>query len=154
MDFTNPKTWADGIATVVNAPHIVFPLLCALAAAVWWARGVVERSAKAGLRSQIGALKEQVGALNERLSLARDQEAHVTRALNAVKAQAMAFQVNAAESLTEPITLEARANAVVQAVTTANSTAEVLHRILRAETGRFTVTTGNDNRDTPLPPKK
>jgi hypothetical protein len=139
MDLSNPHVWKDGIGTVLGAPHIVFPLLFLVAGAVWWFRGTIERGAKEGLTIQIALL-------NERLSLAQDQQADVARKLEVATSQVIALQAKATQMPPQPITVQATSSAVdaLQIATDAN---RFLHRILRAEPGNYTVTSGSD---TPL----
>ncbi len=51
FDLSNLKTWADGFWAVINAPHILGPLLLVVAIVVWWFRGSVEKARRDGLQS-------------------------------------------------------------------------------------------------------
>jgi len=44
LDLSNLKTWTDGLWGVISAPHIVLPLLAAVAIAGWWFRGTEKAS--------------------------------------------------------------------------------------------------------------
>ena len=93
MDLSNPKTWTDGLWGVINAPHIVVPLLVAVAIAGWWFRGSIERAKRDGFQSiiygrdaQIAGLNMQIAVQQERLQLANDlQEYASTRFADAEK---------------------------------------------------------------------
>jgi hypothetical protein len=71
MDLSNPDTWTNGAAVVMNAPHIVVPLMIVVAGAAWW------------LRSRIG--KGQIDAYDQRLLLANEQKTDLNSKLTAAK---------------------------------------------------------------------
>lgn len=59
MDLSDPKTWTDGLAVVGSAPHIVVPLLVAVAVSAWWLRGrFVDKPMIVGLREQLNLAKD------------------------------------------------------------------------------------------------
>lgn len=66
MDLSNPKTWTDGLRVVVDAPHVVVPLLLAVAFGGWWFRGHLQDS-------QIGTLKQELALADRQLSDYRDK---------------------------------------------------------------------------------
>src|SRR5258705_8531460 len=105
MDFSSPKTWQDGIAAVMDAPHVLVPLVVFVMGSVWWLRGTIERSARDGLNAQVGALRE-------RLQLAHDQQAAVTSKLDSARLEMAALQEKVSQVSSEPMTVEATANAV------------------------------------------
>jgi hypothetical protein len=85
MDLSNPKTWTDGLWGVINAPHIVVPLLVAVAIAGWWFRGSIERAKRDGFQSiiygrdaQIAGLNMQIAVRQERLRLANDLQGYAS----------------------------------------------------------------------------
>ena len=63
MDLSDPKTWTDGSAVVGSAPHIVAPLVIAVAGAVWWARGRFDKSKIDGLEERLNLAKDHHGYL-------------------------------------------------------------------------------------------
>ena len=88
MDLSDPKVWTDGIKVVVNAPHIVGPLMAATAIAVWWFRGTVEKARQDGLQSTIDGRDSQIAGkdvlvtvMQERLQLANDAQKNLTTKL-------------------------------------------------------------------------
>jgi hypothetical protein len=65
MDLTDPKTWTDGMGVVVGAPHIVVPLLIAVAVDVWWVR---ERFVDKPMVQRLNLAKEHQSYLAEKLN--------------------------------------------------------------------------------------
>jgi hypothetical protein len=86
MDLSNPKTWTDGARVVIDAPHIVGPLVVAFIVGTWWLRGFLA--------------KERIGALEERLRLAKDRLDDTAEKLNSAKAEQalLQTQINAHET--------------------------------------------------------
>ena len=126
MDLSNPKTWADGLGTLMSAPHVIVPLLIVVAGVVWWIRGMTEAATRDGLRAQIGAL-------NERLQLAHDQQADVTDKLEAAKAAVTTLETKVNIVPSDPLSAEATANAT-DAITMANiANAALSHTLNRAD---------------------
>jgi hypothetical protein len=80
MDLSDPKTWTDGLAVVVGAPHIVVPLVIAVGGAVWWVRGKFEERKRDGLQASINVLQE-------RLHNAREQQSYLSRRLTDAQAE-------------------------------------------------------------------
>jgi hypothetical protein len=103
MDWTDPKTWTDGIAVVSSAPHIVVPLIFVLVAATWWIRGTFAKVSAEGLRSQNETLKE-------RLSLAQDRQSDFQEKLAALQAEFATHKQNV-ERRAAPSEIEATATA-------------------------------------------
>jgi hypothetical protein len=68
MDPSDPKTWTDGLSVVLGAPHIVAPLVGAVALGVWWFRGMVDKSKIDGLQERLDNAKEQQSYLSQRLT--------------------------------------------------------------------------------------
>src|SRR5262245_48185252 len=68
MDLSNPKTWTDGLKVVVNAPHVVGPLMAATAIAVWWFRGTVEKAKRDGLQSIINGRDAQLAGKDAQIA--------------------------------------------------------------------------------------
>jgi hypothetical protein len=126
VDLSNPKTWADGLGTLMSAPHVIVPLLIVVAGAVWWIRGTIEAATKHGLKAQLGAL-------NERLQLAHDQQADVTDKLEAAKAAVTTLETKVNIVPSDPLSAEATANAI-DAITMANiANAKLSHTLSRAD---------------------
>jgi outer membrane murein-binding lipoprotein Lpp len=115
MDLSNPKTWTDGLWGVINAPHIVVPLLVAVAIAGWWFRGSIERAKRDGFQSiiygrdaQIAGLNMQIAVRQERLRLANDlQEYASTKFADAEKEAAKLKQQIDEKASPESIALTA-----------------------------------------------
>ena len=85
LDLSNLKTWTDGLWDVISAPHIVLPLLAAVAIAGWWFRGSIERAKRDGFQSiiygrdaQIAGLNMQIAVRQERLRLANDLQGYAS----------------------------------------------------------------------------
>lgn len=95
MDLSSPKTWQDGMAAVIGAPHVAIPLVILVMGCVWWLRGRIERSARDGLNAQMAALRE-------RLQLAHDQHAAVTSKLEIAKRTMAALQEKVGQASSEP----------------------------------------------------
>jgi hypothetical protein len=88
FDLSNVKTWTDGFWAVINAPHILGPLLLVVAVVVWWFRGWVEKARRDGLQSIINGRDAQIIALNmqnavvrERLRLADEAQKYISTKL-------------------------------------------------------------------------
>jgi hypothetical protein len=76
MDLSDPKTWTDGIAVVRDAPHIVGPLLGAVAVGVWWVRGrFVDKPMITGPQQRLDGAKEYQQYLARRLDDAQAENA-------------------------------------------------------------------------------
>jgi len=80
MDLSDPKVWTDGARVIIEAPHIVVPLLGLALLATWWFRGTIEKGSK-------DALKERVGSLEERLRLSQERESDVHAKLETVQTE-------------------------------------------------------------------
>jgi hypothetical protein len=85
LDLSNLKTWTDGLWGVISAPHIVVPLLAAVAIAGWWFRGTFESAKRDGFQSviygrdaQIAGLNMQIAVGQERLRLAKDLQEYAS----------------------------------------------------------------------------
>jgi hypothetical protein len=63
LDLSSLKTWIDGLWAVISAPHIVVPLLLAVAIAAWWFRGTFERVRREGFQSIIAGRDAQIAGL-------------------------------------------------------------------------------------------
>jgi hypothetical protein len=121
MDLSNPKTWTDGLWGVINAPHIVVPLLVAVAIAGWWFRGSIESAKRDGFQSviygrdaQIAGLNMQIAVAQERLRLANDlQEYASTRFADAEKETAKLKQQIEEKASPEAIALTANVAAAL-----------------------------------------
>jgi hypothetical protein len=82
MDLFNPKTWTDGWDVVVNARHIVIPLLAAVGYAAWWVRGtLVDKPKIDGLEQRLALAKEQQSPLTEQLADVKVEVALLKRQL-------------------------------------------------------------------------
>ena len=76
MDLSDPKTWTEGQGVVASAPHIVVPLLIAVAGGVWWLRGMVDKPIIDGLRERLKGAKDQHTYLARKLD---DAQAEIAR---------------------------------------------------------------------------
>jgi Tfp pilus assembly protein PilX len=78
MEFTKLQTWTDGMSIFRDAPHVVFPLLAIVIAAVWWFRGHL--------------LRERIAIVESSLKLANQEAQAAIRAKDEVVKQAHAIQ--------------------------------------------------------------
>jgi outer membrane murein-binding lipoprotein Lpp len=136
MDLSDLKTWTDGLSVVGKAPHIVFPLMGAVAVAVWWFRGTVERARRDGLQStidgresQIAGLNAQIAVMQERLQLANDAQKDLTTKLADAKAEFEKLKKQTEEKA-PPEAIAATARSTASFLTDSVSANTVLHRLL------------------------
>jgi hypothetical protein len=87
MDLADPKTWADGLKVVLEAPHIVVPLLVAVGGAAYWFRGSMAKAAIDGLKEQNQALVERNSVLEAHREFAETRAGEFDRKLGLVTAQ-------------------------------------------------------------------
>jgi hypothetical protein len=118
MHFTDPKVWTDGLRAVMDAPHIVGPLMVMVAVFVWWFRGLIAR--------------RRIAALEERLRLARDKDADVTSGLEAAQGIVLALDNQVGGYEQRAVIFETSAAAVTMMGRTIAANAE-LGKILRGE---------------------
>jgi hypothetical protein len=118
MNFADPKVWADGLRAVMDAPHIVWPLIVTVAAFVWWLRGFIAH--------------RRIAALEKRLRLARDKDADVTSGLQAAQGTLLALdnQIHGYEERAIVFETSAAAVNILSRTIAANTE---LGRILRGE---------------------
>ena len=149
MDLSNPQTWKDGASVVIGAPHIVGPLLAAVAIGVWWFRAAIGGAEVRGLKGTIGELKERIGVLEERLRLASDREKDVKEKRDELEKQVQELraQIAAEGAASEKVrAITAKVEAALGEFTTANTALSTAITGVEAkgEVGRIGVTISSD----------
>jgi hypothetical protein len=142
MDLSDPEVWKNGVRVVVDAPHVVFPLLALVAGAAWWFKAALNSA-------QIENLQTQVGLLKDRIELEETRRKYVEDRLDVGNKQ-LQQALHEIEELKHQIQTGA---AIGQLFDKANSTATVLGttitantelgKILRAEPGNLQIVGGN-----------
>jgi len=137
VDFSDRQVWKNGAAVVIGAPHIVVPLLAAVAIGVWWFRGRLEKSGKDGLNGTISNLNSKIAVLNERLEYAKDRLADAKHREEEVRRAYAELQGQIAANASKE-TLAATAGKVDTAITqlsTANNALAVALTAMDLTTG-------------------
>jgi hypothetical protein len=131
MDLTKAETWSNGLRIILDAPHIVVPLLILVAGAVWWFRGTIESAAKEGLKERNSALDEQ-----RKLAEARQKDVQEKLSIAEKRVDELEQKVAAGASREQIADAGKIARAAISETLTANTQLGV---VLKAEPGRIVV---------------
>lgn len=130
MDLSDPNTWTVGLSVVTSAPHIVIPLLIAVAVVVWWFRGTVERARRDGLQSIVNGRDAQIVALNMQIALGKDRFQIATDLQ-----KLLSTKLASAEKESAKLKEQTEQNASLEAIAaTARSTATLVTDLVTANT--------------------
>jgi hypothetical protein len=75
MDLSDPETWKNGLRVLVSAPHVVVPLLIAVAFGTWWIRGQLQEGQISSLKAELSFADRQIAEYKQKLGGASPDEA-------------------------------------------------------------------------------
>src|SRR4051812_1673334 len=87
MDLSDPDVWRQGLRVVVDAPHVVVPLMIIVAGAAWWLRGALMGAKLEGADAARVAAEQRLALAREREADAEGKREETKRAFEDLKAQ-------------------------------------------------------------------
>lgn len=113
LDITKAEVWVDGFRVLLDAPHVVIPLLFVVAGISWWFRGVLTQA-------KMEALAAQKSAITDHRELAEMRESDARRKLDELEKTIR--ELNAAKSTSAELTTgTAKVAAALDEVRSANT---------------------------------